>query len=167
MPKTNQGFTLLEVLVSILITTSFILVSLQAVALATYVRILAKEQSDATLLIQEDLENIKNQAKSLSGNNSQCMATSQTTGLADSLRDRVLESEGGTISSATSSTTRHTKVLGTSNKQYKLQRTMSFSNNAPFNILQLNYQVIDEASNNARTVAELYTEVIPDAALQC
>jgi prepilin-type N-terminal cleavage/methylation domain-containing protein len=167
--KNNQGFTLLEVLVSILITTSFVLVAMQAMALAAYVRILAKEQSDATLLIQEDLENIRNLAKSLPGSESLCTASTQTTGLADSLRDTILSSEGDTTSSttSTSTTTSNTKILSATNKQYKLQRSITFTNEAPFNILQLNYQVIDEEPNPDRTVTEIYTEVIPDAALQC
>ncbi|MGH8000958.1 MAG: type IV pilus modification PilV family protein [Brasilonema sp.] len=227
LPKTEQGFTLLEVLVSILVATTFVAMSLQAMVLAAYFQVRAKEASEATLLIQQDLENLKYLASTyqhslLSANTAQnattitladttdfttsntltiqgdetkytisnksgntltispaltqphssnkavvnttrCSNPTQTTGFADGLRDKVL----GSDSSATSSTTNSTKTLSATNKNYKLQRIVTPSSSTPFNVLQLSYQVIDEETNPTRTVAEIYTEVIPDAALQC
>ncbi len=62
LAKQEQGFTLVEVLVAILISTVFIAVAMQAIAIAAIFKVKAQEYSEATTWIQEDLENIKYQA---------------------------------------------------------------------------------------------------------
>lgn len=58
----EQGFTLVEVLVAILIVTTFTLVALQAVVIAAVFKTRAKQIAEATTWIQQDLDNVKNQA---------------------------------------------------------------------------------------------------------
>jgi prepilin-type N-terminal cleavage/methylation domain-containing protein len=62
LPKQNQGFTLVEVLVAILITTIFVSVAMQAMAIAAFFKVKAQEYAEATTWIQEDLEQAKYQA---------------------------------------------------------------------------------------------------------
>lgn len=58
----KQGFTLVEVLVAILLVTTFTLVALQAVVIAAVFKTRAKQFAEATTWIQQDLDNVKNKA---------------------------------------------------------------------------------------------------------
>ncbi|MBW4641190.1 MAG: type II secretion system GspH family protein [Gloeocapsa sp. UFS-A4-WI-NPMV-4B04] len=62
LPQQNEGFTLVEVLVAILITTIFVAVTMQSMVLAAVFKARARQFSEATTWIQEDLENVKSQA---------------------------------------------------------------------------------------------------------
>lgn len=65
-PQQNQGFTLVEVLVAILITTLFVSVAMQAMVIAAVFRVKAQEYAEATTWIQTDLEaTVKYQASIL------------------------------------------------------------------------------------------------------
>ncbi|HEY9781686.1 MAG TPA: prepilin-type N-terminal cleavage/methylation domain-containing protein [Leptolyngbyaceae cyanobacterium] len=57
--KQQQGFTLVEVLVAILITTIFISVAMQAIVIAAVFKVRARQYSEATNWIQEDLESVR------------------------------------------------------------------------------------------------------------
>lgn len=61
----SQGFTLVEVLVAILITTLFVGVTMQGMVIAAIFKAKAQENAEATTWIQEDLENLKYQAANL------------------------------------------------------------------------------------------------------
>lgn len=65
LPQQEQGFTLIEVLVAILVTTLFINVAMQAMVFAAIFKVKAQEYAEATTWIQEDLENVKYQADNL------------------------------------------------------------------------------------------------------
>lgn len=62
LPKQEQGFTLIEVLVAILIATIFITVTMQMMVIAAIFKVRAQEYAEATTWIQEDLEDVKYQA---------------------------------------------------------------------------------------------------------
>jgi len=62
LPQQDQGFTLVEVLVAILITTLFVGVAMQSMVIAAVFKARAKQYTEATNWIQEDLENVKIQA---------------------------------------------------------------------------------------------------------
>lgn len=62
LPQQEQGFTLVEVLVAILITSLFVAVAMQGTLLAAFFKVRARQLSEATTWIQADLENVKNQA---------------------------------------------------------------------------------------------------------
>ncbi len=62
LTQQNKGFTLVEVLVAILLTTIFVAVAMQAVVLATVFKVRARKIAEATVWIQEDLEKVKNEA---------------------------------------------------------------------------------------------------------
>ncbi|PSB46127.1 hypothetical protein C7B80_14565 [Cyanosarcina cf. burmensis CCALA 770] len=61
----EQGFSLFEVLIAILVTTIFISIAMQAMVFAAVFKVKAQEYAEATTWIQEDLENVKYQADNL------------------------------------------------------------------------------------------------------
>jgi prepilin-type N-terminal cleavage/methylation domain-containing protein len=61
----EQGFTLIEVLVAILVTTLFISIAMQAMVFSAVFKVKAQEYAEATTWIQEDLEDVKYQADNL------------------------------------------------------------------------------------------------------
>ena len=146
--QTEKGFAMLEVLVSILVVTTFVAVSLQAMVIAAYARVRAHEKSEAVLLIQEDLEQIKYQAieANLAYSASDC-----TVGYANALQ--------GTLDSYPK--LKPSKTFP--NKQYFLNLNPT-PNSPNSHLLTLTYDVKDARNN---TIAELYTEVIPDASFGC
>jgi prepilin-type N-terminal cleavage/methylation domain-containing protein len=65
LPQQEQGFTLVEVLIAILITTIFISIAMQAMVIAAVFKVRARQVAEATTWIQEDLENVRFQAGKL------------------------------------------------------------------------------------------------------
>ena len=65
LPQQEQGFTLVEVLVAILIITLFVTTAMQAVVIAATFKARARELAEATIWIQEDLETVKSNVASL------------------------------------------------------------------------------------------------------
>jgi type II secretory pathway pseudopilin PulG len=55
----NKGFSLFEVLVSILVTSAFIMGTLQAMAINAFLQVKAERESQANFWIQEDMEQIQ------------------------------------------------------------------------------------------------------------
>lgn len=151
----EKGFTILEVLVTILVITGFLLGSLQATVLATLLRIGAQEKQEIANWVQQDLELIKYHAFTLPFNSETCGAYGQN--LNDSITDQFPSSE--TIS-----------LPDHNPKSYDIVRNYNVSGN----ILQINYIVTygsdhpnytDSSKNNP--VTTLLTEIIPNAALSC
>ncbi len=62
LPNKDQGFTLIEVLVAIIIVTVFVTVTMQAMTIALYFKVRAREYSEAMFWIQQDLETQKQTA---------------------------------------------------------------------------------------------------------
>ena len=135
LPQQEQGFTLVEVLVAILITTLFVAVSMQAIVLATVFKTRAQEYAEATTWIQKDLENVKYQASRYK-DETECAATKVDDGYADGFRDLLLGvSTNGTYSNLSSKTFRTNKVFVT-------RRTTTPDNTNPYNLLQISYDVL-------------------------
>ncbi len=91
LPKQEQGFTLIEVLIAILIATIFITVAMQAVVIAAMFKARAKQFSEATIWIQQDLENVRQEAAivgyttlSATPTSLNSLSLSSTTGFANS-----------------------------------------------------------------------------------
>ncbi|PSP07427.1 MAG: hypothetical protein BRC54_04885 [Cyanobacteria bacterium SW_7_48_12] len=189
--STEKGFTLLETLVAMLVATTFVAATMQAMVIAAYSRIRAQETSEATTLIQEDLEEVKFIATKERYNPSEteldhrCDANgdndrkfdkndaNRDEGLADGLRDEVLEEterDRYEITNPTDYKTIYSREVESDEieigKNYVLKRTLNIPDKEPYNVLELEYEVINPQEDED-PVAEMYTEVIPDAAFEC
>lgn len=108
LPQQEQGFTLVEVLVAILITTIFVAVSMQAMVLATVFKVRAQESAEATTWIQEDLEDVKYKAAKLQ--------FPQTTLTADAAKD----ASSITVTSASNFAVNDTLKIGLDTTPYQI-----------------------------------------------
>lgn len=163
-PKRNDGFTLVEVLVGLLVIVGFISTAMQALVTATVFKVKGQELSEATTWIQEDLEMVKFKANRLDyevdssdptksmykPDENACQGTTNT-GYASVLNDAL----DPVASSKTS-------AIGS--RPYTLSRTITLPDSAPYNVLTLEYQV---ASADNVPIAITHTKVIPDASLAC
>lgn len=138
-PKLSQqeeGFTLIEVLVAILITTLFIAVSMQAMVFAAIFKTRAQEFTQATTWIQEDLEDVKYQASQYPEDPAKCNVNSVNNGYADGFRDSLPQGPtNGTYSNSSSKTFR-------TNKLFVNRRTTTPVDTSPYNLLQISYDVL-------------------------
>ncbi len=151
---------MLEVLAALMISFAFLMGTLNALAITALMQVKAERQAQATYWIQQDLENIRSRASNSSdtafstctGSPNSCCATTFAASYAGKLQ---------TALGATYTTSKN--IVG--NKSYTLSRISAGSNTNP-QILQLTYSVYETGDTN-RTLATLYTELIPPAALSC
>lgn len=156
----DQGFTMIEVLVAILLATSFVLIATQAIVIAAVLRVNARRISDASLWMQQELEQIQYKAYTLAADSdltdtNLCYAQNATNGYAKSLLDQI------------STTTTSKPILG---KTYYLRYNPNppvIRNEAPFDVLQISLEVNSESNGTGVRLAEIHTEVIPNAAISC
>lgn len=163
-PQKNDGFTLVEVLVGLLVIVGFISTAMQALVTATVFKVKGQELSEATTWIQEDIEMVKFKANRLDyvidtsdpaksmykPEEAECQGTTNT-GYAAALN--------GALEPVASS-----KISAIGNRPYTLSRTATLPSAAPYNVLTLEYQV---ASADNVPIAITHTKVIPDASLAC
>lgn len=154
--NTNDGFTLIEVLAGMIMATIFVLITSQAIAISAVFRVRAQREAEAVNWIQENLEDVKYVAL-LNLPGAQCKPTTTVNGYAQALINQINTS----TSDASFSSPR--ALL---NKSYTMRRTVSVSPNSTFfRLMTVSYAVVNP--DGGAVIADLYTEVIPDAALQC
>lgn len=147
----HRGFTLVEVLASILIATVFVATAMQAMVIATLFKARAQEYSEATTWIQEDLENVMLQASEYD-NSARCTALTPSgelgpnngyaDGFSDSLHSINPETRTGDASSVPDrDTITPTKTSLSSDKEYSFTRISVPLNTAPYAVLTLTYSV--------------------------
>ncbi|AFZ48770.1 hypothetical protein Cyast_2829 [Cyanobacterium stanieri PCC 7202] len=186
----QSGFTLIEVLVTILVVTGFVLGSLQAVVLATFFRVQAQDKNEALNWVQQDLELIRYQAFILPPNIEPD---------SNPPRDLNCGNYGGTLENLIDTDTAHPENerisigLNDNQRDYFALRQYSangntlqvthliayapasnngndshprYNVNAPYNYSNM-IDVEDFRENNPNYVTTLSTEIIPDAALNC
>jgi type II secretory pathway pseudopilin PulG len=177
--QTAQGFTMVEVVVAILLTLIFTAISMQAIVMGTAVKVHGDEIADATSWIQEDLEDITNTANTGIDYNGtkyttnpasdQCNpGTDPTKGYAQVLRGKTSINISTTGETTIGSTGRIAKTnsSGSKSRSYALVRTATVKNTAPYNVLQIDYQVFrDTATTNP--ISTFHAEVIPGASFYC
>jgi hypothetical protein len=188
IPQKDQGFTMLEVLVAGLITFFFIIGSLQAMVLATMLRVQSLEKERANELIQEDKEAVKALATNFTiptGTSLSNLCTPATS--ADGFAQAFSTSSNGL---SRLNTPANKKVLSTysSNNVSDPGRTLLLRreplntniNAYPYKILTINYEVHRiktgtnpvpndpyTASYSEALIATDTLEVMPNVALQC
>jgi prepilin-type N-terminal cleavage/methylation domain-containing protein len=155
--KQQSGFTLIEVLVSLLIVSSFVIVTMEALLIAAIFSSRAEQYDRSFTWIQEDLEFVRFRASEYEKNafpSSRCSATDPANGLAAGL----LSDIGGSP-----------KVIGPrfiGGKDLILTRTAVYATAVnPYKLLKIDYVVTPQAGGSA--IATLSTEVLPNAALNC
>lgn len=175
LPQQEQGFTLVEVLVSILIATVFVATAMQAMVVAALFKARAQEYSEATTWIQEDLESLRFSAGQYA-DSARCTAPlngelGPNNGYADGFSDRLhnISQPNGTrtgdADSAPDSDTTTPIKTGRAGKTFTFRRVSTPRNTAPYTVLTLTYTVTPTSGGSF--VASFYTEIIPDAAFQC
>lgn len=88
-----------------------------------------------------------------------------TTGFADGFRDRVVGSDLSTTSNYSDINKNSSKT----GKQYRVRRTLSLANIAPYNVVQVNYSVAEIYGTGSFgiSVVDLYAEVLPNTSFAC
>ena len=176
--KKEEGFTTLEILISLIIALAFVALSMQSIIYAMAMKVQAQEKQRANELIQEDIERINRLGSdaTLAGT---CNATSYTGSYAQELWNASLPA-----STQTKTIIKKIQSDGSTDeggKQIALQRfhVSSSSSDAPHRTLKVGYQVWDwdgagytnklggTPTTGDKPIAETYVEVIPDVALQC
>jgi prepilin-type N-terminal cleavage/methylation domain-containing protein len=155
--QNEQGFTLIEVIVAVLILTGFIFVGMQLLVSSVAFKVSAREKAVATTWIEEDLESVKFRASQYTDSSRCNPGTVIAAGYAQGFRDATSSANG-----LGGSFTPVNKIIFGEN--FQLTRVANPRNVAPYNILEIQYRVTSAASV---TVAALNTEIIPNAALQC
>lgn len=168
----EAGFTLSEVLVAILLVTTFVAVAMQGLVVAMLLKSKALQIAEANRWVQADLEQIRSQTAlsqlSVAPNQSRCRPASLDAGFADLIRDNLAK---GNVTGAADYLL--TPIVETSQmgKTFQIARTVSIPatpENTEAKILGIQYTV---TPSNGRTLQQpilhFYTEVMPDAALQC
>jgi prepilin-type N-terminal cleavage/methylation domain-containing protein len=168
--KQENGFSLIEVLVSIFALSGFFLGALQASVYATLIRVQAQDKQEVNNWIQQDIEQIRYQAFILD-NPSPTPDTDFDSVPTVSSSDACDNSQyGQRLEELIDETYLANSSVTIDNKSYDVTR--SYTDTA--NILQISYTV-NYANTHPRykgvgadnTVGNLSTEVLPGASLGC
>lgn len=168
--QSDSGFGLLEVLVAALITFFFVIGSMQALVLATAMRVQAQEKQRANQLIQEHIELIKFEAEDLVTNHSLCSADDYDTdgGTDPTASPPQVDSYAQSLTANLPSIPSDEQLLNGVGKTYRLTRTVDTSNStAKVLKISLDVREFDGTNTVGNAIAEDYIEVIPNAAFEC
>jgi prepilin-type N-terminal cleavage/methylation domain-containing protein len=166
------GFTLSEVLVAILLISTFVAVAMQGLVVAMLLKSKALQIAEANRWVQMDLEQIRSRITlsqiPLNSSQSRCHPSTVDAGFADLIRDNLA---GGNVTGIVDYSL--TPLLETSKtgKTFQIARTLSIPaipENTQAKILGIKYTVKPSHGGNLEpSILHFYTEVMPDAALQC
>ncbi len=192
----EQGFAMLDALVSILIVTAFVLGSAQALVIAAAFKVKANQYSKVTTWIQENIEEARFETKinqlqpvvddpntSVNEELQACgqdSTSASNNGYAKLLKDRLLSvndsiyltQENTTFYALSSTSSRPNPNPDFGGKNIWLLRNATPSTNPPFNLLKLNYIAVRDdngypGNSSSDIIANFSTEVLPRAALKC
>jgi prepilin-type N-terminal cleavage/methylation domain-containing protein len=149
------GFTLLEVLVSIALTATFVSLAMQGMSVAAILQSRAIQSAEAANWIQSDLEtlHLQTSASQIPFDPLRCHAQQSQQGFAQALLDK--------LASNASPSLRQSRT----GQKFTLDRQLLVEPSTPFNILGVRYAV--QPQNGSPSILNFYTEVIPDAAFTC
>jgi hypothetical protein len=168
----DSGFTLSEVIVAILLTTTFVAVALQGMVIALLLKSKSLQLAEANRWIQGDLEQIRSQLTlsvlPLAPHQSRCHPATADTGFADLVRDNLaLSNITGTADYPLP------PLIATSQtgKTFQIARTLripSTPENTKAKLLGIQYTIAPtNGASLEKSILHFYTEVVPDAAFQC
>lgn len=161
LKKNQQGFTIIEVLVSMLIIVIFIAIALNLIVIAAIFKARAEQYDRAVVWIQEDLEQAIFIAQEYEQNatpySPKCNATVASNGLA-----------AGLLNDATGigGTPKNFGTRSSGGTTFTMTRTADYANSFdPFKLLTLKYTVAP--ANGGAAIATISTEVIANAVFKC
>jgi prepilin-type N-terminal cleavage/methylation domain-containing protein len=168
----DAGFTLSEVLVAILLVTTFVAVAMQGLVVAMLLKSKALQIAEANRWVQADLEQIRSQIAlsqlSLNPNQLRCHPASLDAGFADLIRDNLAK---GNVTGADDYSLTPLVETSQMGKTFQIARTVSIPatpENTEAKILGIQYTVTpSNGSTLQQPILHFYTEVMPDAALYC
>jgi prepilin-type N-terminal cleavage/methylation domain-containing protein len=168
LPKSNaraqqSGFTLVEVLVALLVSSIFVAITMQSIVTAALLRAKAEQFDETVNWIQEDLELVIKRAGQYESDtfpspfSSRCNAVN----VADALPAGFISDTAGLGGAVV---TVGTKSFG--GKSFELKRTADYATSSdPRVLLKIFYEVIPVEGGSA--IATTTTEVLPYAVLRC
>jgi type II secretory pathway pseudopilin PulG len=168
----ESGFTLFEVLVAILLVTTFVAVAMQGLLVAMLLKSKALQIAEANRWVQADLELIRSQITPSqvlpNSSQSRCHPTSLDGGFADLVRDSLA---GGNVTGAADYSLATLIETSRTGKTFQITRSVTIPatpENTQAKILGIQYTVTPRnGSNLEQSILHFYTEVMPDVALQC
>jgi prepilin-type N-terminal cleavage/methylation domain-containing protein len=166
------GFTLSEVLIAIILIATFVAVAMQGMVVAMLLKSKALQIAEANRWVQADLEQIRSQLTlnqiPIDLNRVRCHPASADLGFADLVRDNLA---GGNVTGTVDYNLSTSIATSQTGKTFQIARTVSIpsaSENTEAKILGIKYTVTPiTGSNLEQPILHFYTEVMPDAALQC
>jgi prepilin-type N-terminal cleavage/methylation domain-containing protein len=158
----KRGFTLVEVLVAILISTIFVSIAMQIMVSAAFFRSKAYQYNQAFNWIQQDYETVFSKAteyeNSVSPYSTKCLATGPASGLAAGFINDATIGLGGSSVSVGPTTL--------SGKSFMMTRTADYAaSDDPYRLVRLTYTVTP--TDGGSTVANIATEVVLYAGFKC
>jgi type II secretory pathway pseudopilin PulG len=162
--KPEDGFSMVEVLVSGTITFIFLLGGLQAVVLATMLRVEAQAKADGINYINQEIDEMRYQAFLLNRSD----PYSSTDPYPDTNGNCSSNNYGAALQTALTSTYPASGTVvdlpTTIDTNYPLTRTYTANGNT----LQISWRIDrDNNATNDNDIVTMTTEVLPDGALYC
>lgn len=149
----QQGFTLTEVLVAILITSVFVATAMQAMVIAAIMKVQAQKIAQATTWVQQDFENVKYKASLAQLPYSQASCK---------------EGYGTVLDVSLVAPDPQNQTIGA--KNYRIERVTDPGTESLKQLLKITYHVVpssNDSGTDTDAIASISTEVFPDAAAQC
>jgi type II secretory pathway pseudopilin PulG len=168
----EAGFTLSEVLVAILLTSTFVAVALQGMVVAMLLKSKALQISEANRWVQADLEQVRSQITlnqvPLSLHQLRCHPATTDAGFADLIRDNLAGGNTTGTANYALATLVETSRTGKTFQITRIVTIPSIPENTQAKILGIQYTVTpNHGAQLGQPILHFYTEVMPDAALQC
>jgi prepilin-type N-terminal cleavage/methylation domain-containing protein len=146
----HRGFSMTEVLVSILVLSLFTLSATSLMVYAAQNRVSARSDGKVTDQLQFLTENLRDQATTLAASTSACNATAVANGYGQLLAN---------------SMPANTASVPLNGRVYTVTRTLTPVNLAPFDRLQVTYTFTAQVRTS--DTITMTTEIIPNVAFEC
>jgi prepilin-type N-terminal cleavage/methylation domain-containing protein len=165
----HRGFSMTEVLVSILVLSLFTLSATSLMVYAAQNRVSARSDGEVTDGLQLLTENLRDRAVALPASTSACSATAVANGYGKLLADSILaDTSTITLNGRDYIANRilaDTSTITLNDRTYDITPTLTPVNVAPFDRLQVTYTLTSQ-TRTSDTIT-MTTEIIPNVAFQC
>jgi Tfp pilus assembly protein PilV len=168
--KSNyRGFSMAEVMVSILVLTLFTLSATSLMVYAAQNRVSARSNGEVTDGLQLLTENLRDRAVALTASTSACSATAVANGYGKLLADSILaDTSTITLNGRDYIANRilaDTSTITLNGRTYDITPTLTPVNVAPYDRLEVTY-TFTAVTNTADTIT-MTTEIMPNVAFEC